>query len=134
MSGPRPGRYDGGCQCGQVRWRATAEPENVRLCHCRNCQRATGGPYFARILFPAAALTRSGETTAWASSHRLTRRACARCGTPIFADPNDAPFVAVSLTTLDDPCALAPGSHIWVSEKLAWVRIDDGLPQFPQGA
>jgi hypothetical protein len=126
--------YAGGCQCGQVRWRASAEPENVRLCHCRDCQRATGGAFFARILFPTDALERSGETTAWASSHQLVRRSCARCGTPVFADPNDAPFVAVALTTLDDPTQLAPGSHIWVSEKLAWLTIDDGLPQHPRGA
>ena len=126
--------YEGGCQCGAVRWRAAAEPENVRLCHCRNCQRATGGPYFARILFPANAVTRSGETTAWASSHRMVRRSCAACGTPVFADPNDAPFIAVALATLDEPGALSPGSHIWVSEKLAWVMIDDGLPRYERGA
>ena len=126
--------YAGGCLCGQVRWTANAEPENVRLCHCRNCQRATGGPYFARILFHAADVARDGETTRWASSERLHRLACARCGTPMFGDVQDGPFLAVSLSTLDDPAQLAPGSHIWVSEKLAWVRIDDGLPQFERGA
>jgi hypothetical protein len=126
--------YAGGCLCGQVRWRAMGEPENVRLCHCRNCQRATGGPYFARILFPTEAVERSGETTAWASSHRLVRQSCVRCGTPVFAEPLDAPYLAVSLTTLDDPAVLRPGSHIWVSEKLDWVRLDDDLPQFPRGA
>jgi hypothetical protein len=126
--------YEGKCLCGQVRWRAKAEPINIRLCHCRNCQRATGGPYFARALFPAEAVERSGETTVWASSHRLRRLSCAQCGSPVFAEPLDAPYLAVSLTTLDDPAALAPGSHIWVSEKLDWVRIDDGLPQYPEGA
>jgi hypothetical protein len=126
--------YEGGCACGRVRWRASAEPENVRLCHCRNCQRATGGAFFARILFPAASVERSGETTAWASSHRLVRRSCANCGAPVFADPNDAPFIAVALTTLDDPTQLTPGSHIWVSEKLEWVVIDDGLPRYERGA
>jgi hypothetical protein len=126
--------YAGGCLCGQVRWRATAEPVNVRLCHCRLCQRATGGPYFARALFPVGAVTRDGETTAFASSHRLVRRSCARCGTPVFAEPNDAPYLAVALATLDEPGALPPGSHTWVSQKLPWVVIDDGLPQFPEGA
>ena len=126
--------YAGGCQCGQVRWRARAEPINVRLCHCRNCQRATGGPFFARALFHDEDVERLGEVTRWASSQRLHRLACARCGTPVFAEPQDGPWIAVSLATLDDPGALAPGSHIWVSEKLAWTLIDDGLPQYPQGA
>jgi len=125
--------YDGGCLCGQVRWRAAAEPINVRLCHCRNCQRATGGAFFARALFHAADVTRSGDTTRWASSARLHRLSCARCGTPVFAEPQDGPWLAVALATLDDPVALSPGSHIWVSRKLPWTPIDDGLPQYPEG-
>lgn len=130
MSAP----YAGGCPCGQVRWRAKAEPINVRLCHCRNCQRATGGAFFARALFGDADVERSGETTRWASSQRLHRLSCARCGAPVFAEPQDGPWIAVALPSLDDPAALAPGSHIWVSEKLAWSVIDDGLAQYPQGA
>jgi hypothetical protein len=126
--------YAGGCLCKQVRWRASAEPVNVRLCHCRLCQRATGGPYFARALFPVEAVERSGGTTRWASSHRLHRISCSRCGTPVFAEPQDAPYLAVALGTLDEPEALRPGSHIWVSQKLHWVTIDDALPQYPEGA
>ncbi|MBS0362579.1 MAG: GFA family protein [Proteobacteria bacterium] len=124
----------GGCGCGQVRWRATAAPINVRLCHCRQCQHATGGPYFARALYNDADGERSGETTRWASSHRLYRLSCARCGAPVFAEPQDGPWIAVALGSLDDAEALRPGSHIWVSEKLSWVVIDDGLPQFERGA
>jgi hypothetical protein len=129
-----PAPYEGGCLCGQVRWSAFAEPINVRQCHCRNCQRATGGPFFARALFNVAEVTRSGETTRWASSQRLHRLSCARCGTPVFAEPQDGPWIAISLATLDDPDALQPGSHIWVSEKRAWTSLDDNLPQFPEGA
>jgi hypothetical protein len=126
--------YAGGCLCGQVRWEAAAEPINVRLCHCRNCQRATGGPYFARALFMDDDVVRAGATTRWASSQRLHRLSCARCGTPVFAEPQDGPWIAVSITTLDDPSTLQPGSHIWVSAKLPWVRLDDGVPQFREGA
>jgi hypothetical protein len=128
-----PAPYQGGCQCGQVRWRATAEPINVRLCHCRNCQRAVGGPFFARALFEAADVTRSGAVIRWASSDHLHRLSCARCGTPVFGERQDGPWLAVALATLDDPGALRPGSHTWVSQALDWTRLDDGLPQFPEG-
>jgi len=127
-------RYEGGCLCGQVRWRATAEPANVRVCHCRLCQRATGGPFFARAIFPLAAFERTGETTAWPSSPRLERLSCARCGTPMFAAPKDPPArIAVSLATCDDRHALTPECHIWVSEKVAWLALEDGLPRHEQG-
>jgi hypothetical protein len=126
--------YSGGCLCGQVRWQARAEPANVRVCHCRNCQRATGGPFFARAIFPAGDIEGQGETTRWPTSPRIDRLSCARCGTPMFAEPKDGPArLGVSLATLDDPNALTPQAHIWVSEKLDWLTIDDGLPQHPRG-
>jgi len=132
VSGPP---YTGSCLCGQVRWRATARPGNVRVCHCRNCQRATGGPYFARAVFLAEHIERTGETTRWPTSERVDRLSCARCGTSVFAQPKDPPGrLSVALATLDDPAVLRPEMHIWVSEKLEWVSLDDRLPQFPKGA
>ena len=123
-------QFEGGCLCGQVRWRATAGPANVRVCHCRLCQRATGGPFFARAVFLDSVFERSGETTSWPSSPRVERQSCARCGTPMFAVPNDPPArIGVSLATLDAPEALRPDCHIWVGARLPWVAIDDALPQ-----
>jgi hypothetical protein len=127
--------YSGRCLCGQVRWQARAAPANVRVCHCRNCQRATGGPFFARAIFLDADIEWAGETTRWASSPRVDRLSCARCGTPMFAAPKDPPArLGVSLPTLDDPNDLAPQMHIWVSEKRAWLILGDDLPQYPRGA
>lgn len=126
--------HEGGCLCGQVRWRASARPANVRVCHCRLCQRATGAPFFARAIFLEGVFDWSGDVTRWATSARVERLSCARCGTPMFAEPKDAPpRMGVSLATLDDRDALRPQAHIWVSEKLAWLSIDDGLPQHPRG-
>jgi len=126
--------FTGGCLCGQVRYRASAPPANVRVCHCSNCRKAVGGPYFARAVFLAETIERTGETTRWPTSPRIDRLSCARCGTPMFSAPKDPPArLGVSLATLDDPNALAPDMHIWVSEKLAWVNIDDGLPQYARG-
>jgi hypothetical protein len=127
--------YEGGCLCGKVRWRATAEPANVRLCHCRLCQLATGGPFFARAIFAADAFAWSGETTSWPTSPRIDRRACARCGTPMFACPKDPPArIAVSIATCDDRHALRPEAHIWTAETLDWLCLDDGLPRHEAGA
>ncbi len=37
----------------------------------------------------------------------------------------------LTVATLDDPELLPPACHIWVADKLSWVIIGDGLPQFP---
>jgi len=31
---------------------------------------------------------------------------------------------------LDDPSALVPQMHIWVQDRLPWITLSDGLPQF----
>lgn len=134
MSVNRPPPYTGGCLCGQVRYVAEGEALNIRACHCRLCQKATGGAFFARAVFPAAAVRREGETRAYPSSERLARLSCARCGSLVYAQPLDRPqFISVGLSTLDDPDALTPDMHIWVSAKPAWLQLADGLPQHPEG-
>lgn len=126
--------FEGGCLCGQVRWRATAPPANVRVCHCRLCQRWTGAPFFARAIFRAEHFAWSGGTVAWPTSARLVRHACARCGTPMLAAANDPPArIGVALATCNDPDALPPTVHIWTSSKVAWLAIGDGLPQCAEG-
>jgi hypothetical protein len=40
----------------------------------------------------------------------------------------------VTLGSLDEPTPLAPQMHVWVADKLPWVRIADALPQHLGGA
>ena len=124
---------EGGCLCGAVRFKAEGEPINVRLCHCRNCQMAMGSPFFARALFPQTALTVQGETDRYATSTRLDRVFCKSCGTRLFTWRTDGSAAGVALAVFDDRHAFAPTEHIWTSEKLSWVRLDDGLPQYSEG-
>jgi hypothetical protein len=123
---------EGGCLCGAVRFKAEGEPLNVRICHCRNCQKAMGSPFFARALFDQRALVVAGETARYPTSEALDREFCGACGTRLFSRRTNGTAVGVALATFDDRNAFAPTEHIWVSEKIAWVRLDDGLPQFQE--
>src|SRR5581483_2771658 len=124
---------EGGCLCGAVRFKTEGEPINVRLCHCRNCQKAMGSPFFARALFPQTAITVHGESCRYPTSERLDRVFCKRCGTRLFTWRTDGTAAGVALAVFDDRHAFAPSEHIWVSEKMNWVRLDDGLPRYPEG-
>lgn len=127
--------YTGGCFCGAVRFAVTGTPLNVRICHCRICQKTTGGPFFARAMFDRAGFEVTGELGRIPSSHRMQRAHCLHCGTPLFAEPLDTPTeVSINLVTLDKPDALKPQVHVWTSSKLSWLVLADGLPQHPEGA
>jgi hypothetical protein len=123
---------EGGCLCGAVRFKCEGEPVNVRICHCRNCQKAMGSPFFARALFEQSAITVQGETACYPSSDQLGRVFCPRCGTRLFAWRKLGTRAGVALAAFDDRNAFAPTAHMWVSEKMDWVRLDDGLPQYPE--
>ena len=126
---------EGGCLCGAVRFKCEGEPINVRICHCRNCQKAMGSPFFARALFEQSAITIEGETAGYPSSEQLDRVFCPRCGTRLFSWRKVGHSRAgVALAAFDDRNAFAPTDHMWVTEKMAWVRLDDGLPCYPETA
>ena len=42
-------QISGGCQCGAVRYHATAVLDTSHICHCRMCQKAVGN-FFAALI------------------------------------------------------------------------------------
>ena len=73
-----------------------------------------------------------GETAHYPSSAALERVFCKRCGTRLFARRTNGTAAGVALAVFDDRNAFAPTEHIWVSEKMDWVQIDDGLKQYQE--
>jgi len=55
---------------------------------------------------------------------------CKTCGTRLFSRRTNGTAVGIALAAFDDRNAFAPTEHIWVAEKMDWVRLDDGLPQY----
>lgn len=129
-----PPPYEGGCACGAVRYRIAAETLGSRICHCRICQRAMGAPFLAQATFPKEAVSFTGATARWRSSQRLFRHFCPACGSHVLLEPVDGPRMGVPLATLDNPAAIHPEMHIWVSSQVPWLTIGDALPQHPEGS
>lgn len=124
---------EGGCLCGAVRFKADGPPINVRVCHSLNCQKAMGAPFFARALFDQKQLVVEGETARYPTSAELERVFCPKCGTRIGSRRTNGTAAGVALALFDDRNVFQPTEHIWVSRKMHWVTLADGLPQFAEG-
>jgi hypothetical protein len=61
------------------------------------------------------------------------RSFCPRCGTPLTFESSHFPDeIDVTTCSLSDPETIPPKDHIHVSSKLSWVKLDAGLPAFPE--
>jgi hypothetical protein len=125
--------YEGGCLCGASRYIAHGDPINVRVCHCRLCQRAIGAAFNARALFSSKEIELTGPIGRNNSSAELVRGFCTRCGTTLFSERGNIGVVGITIGSFDDPNVFRPAEHIWTSSKQAWVKLDDGLPQYEEG-
>lgn len=121
----------GGCLCGEVRYRLTAEPVVARICWCRDCQRISSNGT-VNAIFPASEIEvmgNPGEYTSTADSgNRVRRRFCPRCGAHLFADSTGRPgLTVVRVGTLDDPSSIKPSANIWSASAPAWACLDPVL-------
>lgn len=127
---------EGGCACGEVRYRLTSAPMIVHCCHCRDCQRQTGGGFAVnalietdRIEMLSGAPVAISMPTDSGRPHDIHR--CPTCEIAVWSDYGRRGVMRfVRATTLDDPQALAPDVHIFTRSKLPWVGLPDGVPAF----
>ena len=133
MAAPVPEAITGACLCGACRYETAAAPLNVRACHCHRCQKATGSPFYARVMVPLDSLTMAGPVGWFDGGLGLRRGFCTQCGTTLFSERASAGGIGLTMGSLDEPDRFQPTEHIWVSAKQAWLRLDDGLPQYAEG-
>jgi hypothetical protein len=140
-----PSVHEGGCLCGDSRYRTTADPVRVTICHCTFCQRSTGSaflvePIFRRgdVAFSGAAL-RSYDRRSDGSGKRVTVNFCGRCGRTIYLDFERFPDVlGLWGGTFDDPnwFERSPEKcrHIFTRSAQIGVVLPPGLDTFREHA
>ena len=122
----------GGCLCGNIRYTIGGKFRSVCNCHCRSCRLATGAPFvtWGTIDRNLLSITR-GELREVVSSPGIRRGFCGNCGTSLTYGQEQRPGeLDICLVTLDEAASIRPEFHLWVSQKLPWVQIDDSLPQY----
>jgi hypothetical protein len=118
--------HEGGCACGAVRVRVSAEPLEVNLCHCMTCRRIHGAPFGLYAIFARDAAQFTGET-------RACRHHCANCGSPVYLAFDGVPEVEIPTGLFDEVGIYPPTYEIWTKHREPWHDAQ-GRPQYPEAA
>lgn len=126
--------FGGGCACGAIRYECTSLPLFVFQCHCRDCQRATGGPYAVNVWFRLPDISFSAEPTNFVvqaeSGHAIHHYFCRDCGSPLGMQRVAGMARGVRAASLDDPSWLIPMANVWTCKAYPWEQLDPGLKAF----
>jgi hypothetical protein len=122
------GTMSGGCQCGRVRYSAQVADDEAYLCHCRMCQRATGGVSIAFKNVARADVAWQHEPDWYASSPVAKRPFCRECGTPLGFAFDRSERMDLTVGSFDDPSAFYPTENYGTESKHAAWEDTSHLP------
>lgn len=129
-------QISGGCLCGAVRYEASAGPVFSGNCHCKDCQKTSGGPYVPAMTFVRSTVTFTGTPTWYRSQgdsgHWIERGFCPTCGANIFAHMEVMPeLLVIRAGTLDEGSHFKPALDFFVASAQPWDHMDPTLPKRP---
>ena len=83
--------HEGGCLCGQIRYKVRGAPERVTICHCTFCQKITGSGYLVQPIFLREKFDSVGDTAHYehvsdVSGAKVDIRYCPKCGTNVWLE------------------------------------------------
>jgi len=132
------GPVEGGCRCGQVRFRISASPLLTMACHCTGCQRMTGSAFSLSAAYPTAGFeVTAGEPVVGGLHGDVRHMFCPHCMSWIFTRIPQADWLLnVRATMLDDAADFTPYMESFTDEKLPWVTTPAvrSFPRFPADA
>ena len=128
----------GQCFCGAVRFRMHGVPMFIHCCHCRDCQKQSGGAFAINGLIESERVeVLQGEPmpihmkTESGYPHDIYR--CPACQSALWSDYGGRTWLRfLRLVTLDESGALMPDVHIYTRSKLPWIVLPEGARAFEE--
>ena len=127
------------CQCGQVSYTLHAPPTLVLACHCKECQKLATSPFSVTAMVSADSIEFSGQMLEWQrssdSGNINLAKFCPQCGNRIYhLNPAEPDKIKLKLKPVlhEDSDLFQPKAHVWVSEKVSWYAIPEGMVVYPK--
>ncbi len=127
----------GRCSCGRVRFVLREEPISFYLCHCTDCQAASGSAFgqsmhIRREAIDAVEGPVREHTIEGPEGRRSRATHCANCLTMLWVGQIEIPQVlGLNAGSLEDTAGLQPYGNMWTQSARAWASFAPG-PQYEQ--
>ncbi len=127
--------FTGSCHCGEISYTFSGEPLRQVNCHCKNCQKTSGGPYLANIFVSEDNLLIKGSPKVYQhladSGNQMTKKFCGNCGAQMFSLGSGRPgIVSIRGGTIDNLEIIQPTINIFVSSKIPSTPLNESLSTF----
>ena len=131
-------KVDGACACGAIRVEADADPENTNICHCTDCQAATGTAFRVSVRVPGATLKVTGKPTIYIKTTAdngipRVQAFCGACGSPLYSTTvgdGVQPFYMLRVGILRQRDQFVPRRQIWWRSALPWITKMGAVPRY----
>ena len=126
---------EGGCRCGQVRFRVSAPPILTMACHCTGCQKMTASAFSLSAAIPSQGFEVIAGDPVVGGLHGATKHYfCPHCMSWMFTRAEGLDWsVNIRTTLLDTPRWDVPFVETYTSEKVSWATTPavHSFPEFP---
>lgn len=115
--------------CGALTITARGAPLKVSACHCRSCQRRTGGPFGVAVFFSEDQVTPHGHSQSYVregdSGQPVEFHFCPACGSSVYWRPAFRPGrIAVAYGCFGEDAPGGPSQAVYEDTRHPWARID----------
>jgi hypothetical protein len=122
---------EGGCHCGDFRYRITTDPIFVNGCHCRDCQTLTGSAFAINAMIERTSFeTMDGRGAATDPDGNIWCRHCRTFIAGTLPEAFGRGILFLRVGTLDESERLSPDAHFFVRSKHPWVVLPSGVPTY----
>ena len=125
--------FEGGCQCGAVRYVVSADRLVAYACHCFECQKQSASAFGISVPLPSESVRIEGSMVMHRRPTDLgTHTDCwfrETCGVSLYhQSTGETEWMTIKGGTFDHSNLLILVGHIWVKRKQPWLQLPPDMP------
>ena len=127
--------FTGGCLCGKIKYVSTSAPKLAMNCHCKDCRKASGGPYLANVFIMEEFFSLEGEPKKFVHhsdrGSTMTKYFCGNCGSQIYGTNSARPgSVTIRAGSINETDVIQPSVNLFIKNKIQSTPINKELKTF----